>query len=252
LPDVIQGETSLTINQARHIVPLHLAIIMDGNGRWARARGLPRTAGHQEGVQAVRRIVEACGEMGIRFLTLFTFSTENWQRPPVEVSFLMRLAEVYALRELSELQRNGVRLQHMGRREGLPQSLLRALDEVSRQTQDNDRLILNLALNYGGRAEIVDTAKKLITAHQRNVLNAEKLDEHTFASNLYCPDTPDADLIIRTGGEMRLSNFLLWRAVGAVFWSTETLWPDFQPHHLMDALKVYQEFINNKESVYVS
>jgi undecaprenyl diphosphate synthase len=242
----------MTENQKEFIVPVHLAVIMDGNGRWARVRGLPRTAGHREGVRAARRIVKASSEMGVRFLTLFTFSTENWQRPPAEVSFLMQLVEVYALSELPELQRNCVRLQLMGRREGLPLSLLRALDKVTLQTQDNDRLILNLALNYGGRAEIVDAAKKLITAHQRNELSAEKLDVPAFARNLYCPDTPDADLIIRTGGEMRLSNFLLWRAVRAVFWSTETFWPDFQRHHLLDAIKVYQEYIYNEETEYVS
>ena len=242
----------MTKNQMEPIVPVHLGVIMDGNGRWAQARGLPRTAGHREGVQAARRIVEASGEMGIRFLTLFTFSTENWQRPPAEVSFLMRLAEVYALRELPELQRNGVRLQMMGRREGLPPSLLRSLDEVTRETQKNTRLIVNLALNYGGRTEIVDATKKLITAHQLDELNVEKLDTPTFARNLYCPNTPDADLIIRTGGEMRLSNFLLWRAVGAVFWSTEAYRPDFQRHHLLEALDIYTEQINYEETEYVS
>ena len=176
LPDVVQGETTLTINRTKHIVPVHLGVIMDGNGRWAQARGMPRTAGHREGVKAARRIVEASGEMGIRFLTLFTFSTENWKRPPAEVSYLMRLAEVYALREIPELQRNGVRLQMMGRREGLPTSLLRSLDEVTRETQKNTRLIVNLALNYGGRAEIVDATKKLITAHQLGKLRVKPIN----------------------------------------------------------------------------
>jgi undecaprenyl diphosphate synthase len=240
----------MTENQVEHSVPDHLGIIMDGNGRWAFERGLPRTAGHREGVQAARRTVKACREMGIHFLTLYTFSTENWQRPPAEVAFLLRLAEVYATRELTELQRNGVRLQLMGQREGLPPSLLRALDNVTRQTQNNNRLILNLALNYGGRAEIVDAIKSLIIAHQRGELDADKIDTNTFARQLYCPDTPDADLIIRTGGEWRLSNFLLWRAVGAVFWNTQTLWPDFQRHHLLDAFKVYRDQINHKETEY--
>ena len=242
----------MTENQMEHNVPVHLGIIMDGNGRWACARGIPRTAGHREGVQTARRTVEACVEIGIHFLTLYTFSTENWQRPPAEVAFLLRLAEVYAARELPELQRSGVRLQLMGRREGLPPSLLRVLDNVTQQTQNNNRLILNLALNYGGRAEIIDAFKKLIIAHQRDELNADKIDTNTFASQLYCPDTPDADLIIRTGGEWRLSNFLLWRAVGAVFWSTSVLWPDFQRHHLLDAIKFYIDQINNKETEYGS
>jgi undecaprenyl diphosphate synthase len=242
----------MTDNQVEHELPLHLGIIMDGNGRWACARGLPRTAGHREGVQAARRTVEACAELGVRFLTLYTFSTENWQRPPAEVAFLLRLAEVYATRELPELQRNGVRFQLMGRREGLPSSLLRALDKVTRQTHTNHRMILNLALNYGGRAEIVDAIKSLIIAHQRGDLDADKIDKDTFARQLYCPDTPDADLIIRTGGDWRLSNFLLWRAVGAVFWSTPILWPDFQRHHLLDAFKVYRDKINFKETEYAS
>jgi undecaprenyl diphosphate synthase len=238
----------MTDNHLRHIAPVHLGIIMDGNGRWASARGLPRIAGHREGVQAARRTVEACVEIGIRFLTLYTFSTENWQRPPAEIAFLMRLAEEYAIRELPELQRNGVRLQHMGMRDGLPPSLLRAIDKTAQQTQDNNRLILNLALNYGGQPEIVDAIRALILAHQCNELKIDELDETTFSRYLYCPDTPDADLIIRTGGEWRLSNFLLWRAVGAVFWNTETFWPDFQRKHLLEAIETYNKQINYEKN----
>ncbi len=223
------------------VIPRHLAIVMDGNGRWAQARGLPRTAGHHAGVETARRIVTACSEVGVRILTLYTFSTENWRRPVNEVSFLMLLTEKCAQRELPELQRNGVRLQLMGRREGLPFSLLRTLDKVIEQTRGNDCLILNLALNYGGRTEIVDAARAILKAHQQGELNAAELDEATLARYLYCPDVPDADLIIRTGGEWRLSNFLLWRAVGAVFWSTPTLWPDLQREHLLAALQVFRE-----------
>lgn len=225
------------------LVPHHLAIIMDGNGRWAQRRGLPRTAGHQAGVQAARRAIEACGELGIRVLTLYTFSTENWRRPIAEVDFLMRLAEEYATRELPEFQRNGVRLQLMGRREGLPASLLDVLDTAILKTQANSRLILNLAFNYGGRAEIVDAFKAILTAHQRGTLDASHLDEKTFARYLYLPETPDADLVIRTGGEWRLSNFLLWRAATSVFWCPPVLWPDFQREHLIEAIKVYREQI---------
>ena len=238
----------MTDNHLRYIAPVHLGIIMDGNGRWASARGLPRIAGHREGVQAARRTVEACGEAGIRYLTLYTFSTENWQRSQAEVTFLMRLAEEYAIRELPELQRNGVRFQLMGMRDGLPPSLLCAIDKAARQTQDNNRLILNLAFNYGGRTEIVDAMRALIIAHQCNELNIEELDEATFSRYLYCPDTPDADLIIRTGGEWRLSNFLLWRAVGALFWNTETYWPDFQRKHLLEAIETYNEQINYEKT----
>ena len=227
---------------SRHkVIPYHVGIIMDGNGRWARARGLPRVAGHQAGIQAVRRTVEACGELGVRILTLYTFSTENWQRPQAEVSFLMQLAEQCVANELPELQRNGVRVQLMGRREGLPASFLCTLDHASEQTRGNDRLTLNLALNYGGRSEIVDAARSLLKAHQQGELDATGLNEKILARYLYCPDVPDADLIIRTGGEWRLSNFLLWRAVGAVFWSTPILWPDFQREHLLEAIQAYQK-----------
>jgi len=230
-------------------VPHHLGIIMDGNGRWAQARGLPRTAGHQAGVQAVRRAVEACSELGVRVLTLYTFSTENWCRPAEEVDFLMRLAEEYAARELLELQRNGIRLQLMGRREDLPASLLNVLDEAILQTRANSRLVLNLALNYGGRTEIVDAIKAILIAHEQGALDGSRLDETTFARYLYCPDCPDVDLVIRTGGEWRLSNFLLWRSAGAVFWSTSLLWPDFQREHMQEAIKVYVEQTTERETL---
>jgi len=220
--------------------PVHVGIIMDGNGRWATARGLPRQAGHQAGVETVRRVVTACGEQGVRFVTLYTFSTENWRRPRAEVAFLMQLMKAYCARELPELQRNGVHLQLMGRREGLPGAVLNMLDQAVRQTRDNTRLVLNLALNYGGRAEIVDAARAVVAAYQRGELDAAGLDEATLARYLYCPDTPAADLIIRTAGEQRLSNFLLWRSVGAVFWSTPVLWPDFQREHLVQAIDFYR------------
>ena len=223
------------------VIPQHVGIIMDGNGRWARARGLPRVVGHHAGIRAVRQTIEACGELGIRVLTLYTFSTENWRRPQTEVSSLMRLAEQCLANELPEMQRNGVRLQLMGRREGLPFSLLCTLDQAIEQTRGNDRLTLNLALNYGGRSEIVDAARAMLAANQRGELNAGELDEEALARYLYCPNVPDADLIIRTGGEYRLSNFLLWRAVAAVFWSTPIPWPDFQREHLLAAIQIYRK-----------
>lgn len=221
--------------------PNHLAIIMDGNGRWAQGYGKPRVSGHQAGIQTVRRVLEVCGELGIRVLTLYTFSTENWSRPAAEVNFLMKLAEEYTTRELSSMQENGIRVQLMGQRDGLPASLLRVMDDAAFQTRNNTQLTLNMALNYGGRAEIVDAAKQIISAHQRNELDESQLTSTDFARYLYCPEIPDADLIIRTGGEWRLSNFLTWRAVGAVFWSTPVFWPDFQREDLLEAIKVYQE-----------
>jgi undecaprenyl diphosphate synthase len=221
--------------------PDHVGIIMDGNGRWALSRGLPRVAGHQAGVQAVRRTVKACGELGVRILTLYTFSTENWRRPRAEVISIMRLVEEYAVRELPELQRNGVRVLIMGRREGMPDTLTRVLDQIVRQTQDNGRMTMVLALNYGGRAELVDAARAISAAYVRGEMDVAAIDEAVLSQYLYCPDLPDADLIIRTGGESRLSNFLLWRAIGAEFWSTPILWPDFQREHLMAAIEAYQD-----------
>lgn len=231
-------------DHSQRIIPRHLAIIMDGNGRWAQHRTLPRVAGHQAGVQAVKCTIEACAELGIQVLTLYTFSTENWCRPLEEVEFLMRLAEEYTLHETPDLQRNGVRLQLMGRREGLPTSLVEVLDKAASHTKDNSRLILNLAFNYGGRAEIVDAMKAIIMEHQKGNLDVSEIDETTFSHYLYCPDLLDVDMIVRTSGEWRLSNFLLWRAAHAVFWSTPVLWPDFQRENLQEAIKIYTEQIS--------
>jgi undecaprenyl diphosphate synthase len=228
--------------------PHHLGIIMDGNGRWAQARGLPRTAGHQAGLQAARRAVEACVELGIQVLTLYVFSTENWHRPTEEVNFLMSLFEEYTARELPELHHNGVRLQLMGQREDLPVTLLEVLDTAICKTRVNSRLILNLAFNYGGRAEIVNAIKAILIAHQQGTLDASLLDEETFARYLYCPDCPDVNLVIRTGGEWRLSNFLLWRAAHAIFWSTPVLWPDFQREQIQEAIQVYVEQTTRMEN----
>jgi len=230
---------------SNQVFPCHLGIIMDGNGRWAQQRGLPRIAGHQQGVQAVKRTVEDCAEIGVRILTLYAFSTENWRRPKMEVDFLMRLAEEYIMRELPDLQRNGVRLQLMGRREKLPGSLLGVLDNVALQTKENSRLILNLALNYGGRAEIVDAMKAIIMDQRKGNLVVSEIDENIFSHYLYCSNIPDVDLIVRTGGEWRLSNFLTWRAANAVFWSMPVLWPDFHKEHLQEAIGIYAKQIRN-------
>jgi len=228
------------------LTPHHVGIIMDGNGRWAQARGLPRSAGHQAGMQKVRQIVEACANLDIEVLTLYAFSTENWCRPVEEVNYLMLLAEEYADHELPELQRNGVRLQLMGKREGLPAPVLKALDQAIVQTRDNSRLVLNLALNYGGRTEIVDAIKAILMAREQDAPEGFSLDESIIASYLYCPDCPDVDLVIRTGGEWRMSNFMLWRSANAVFWSTPVLWPDFQREHLQEAIKIYDKQISEQ------
>jgi undecaprenyl diphosphate synthase len=221
--------------------PHHIGIIMDGNGRWAQSRGQPRIAGHQAGVEAARRIIKACTELPVQVLTLYVFSTENWKRPLGEVSYLMRLAEKYAHNDPFELHQNDVRVQLMGRRQKLPPTLLDSLDEIATKTRNNKRLILNLAINYSGRAEIVDAIKSITQARHQGEINEEDLNSDFFARFLYCPEVPDVDLIIRTGGEQRLSNFLLWRSVGAVFWSTPTYWPDFQDENLLDAIEFYRE-----------
>jgi len=225
----------------RSNIPRHIGIIMDGNGRWAQSRGQPRITGHQAGVEAARGIVNACVELHIQVLTLYVFSTENWKRPLGEVSFLMRLAEKYALEEIDELHQNGVRVQQMGQRDKLPSTLLDSLDKLAAQTKNNKRLILNLAINYSGRAEILNAAALIIQAHLKGEINIDDISPMDFTYFLYCPNVPDVDLIIRTGGEKRLSNFLLWRSVEAVYWSTPIYWPDFQTQDLSEELKFYTD-----------
>jgi len=223
-------------------IPSHIAIIMDGNGRWAQRRGLPRVAGHQAGLETVRRAVRACNGIGVSVLTLYAFSTENWRRPQLEVAFLLRLAEDYARRELDELQRNNIRLQHLGRRDSLPPSLLAAVDQAVCQTRDNTGLILNLALNYSGRAEIVDAARSVVEACQRGELDPASLDEASFSRYLYTVGQPDPELVIRTAGEERLSNFLIWQvAAGALFWSTSVFWPEFTRELLLEAIAAWRQ-----------
>ena len=236
----------MTRQQQDDPIPAHIAIIMDGNGRWAQQRGLPRTAGHRAGVETVRHIVRACADLGVKVLTLYTFSTENWRRPEPEVALLMRLAEDCARREVDELDRNNVQVRMLGHREGLPGSLLRAMDEGIRRTAHNTGLVLNLAINYGGRAEIVDAARAMVTAVRQGKLNPALLDETVLGRFLYTAGLPDPDLVIRTAGEMRLSNFLIWQAVGALFWSTSAYWPDFDKTHLLVAIRAWQE---SRESV---
>ncbi len=215
--------------------PRHIAIIMDGNGRWARRRGLPRLAGHRAGTENIRRIVEACAEEGIEILTIYAFSTENWSRPAEEVQGLLGLLSEVIERETENLHRNGVQVRHIGRLEGLPEALQRKILQAVERTRDNRRLILNVAFNYGGRAEIVDAARRLVAAG----VSPEEVTEERFASALYTAGCPDPDLIIRTAGEMRLSNFLIWQAAYSEFYSTPTLWPDFDREELRRAIEAY-------------
>jgi len=218
-------------------IPRHIGIVMDGNGRWAKKRRLPRLMGHQAGTENTRRVLRACGEFGIKIVTLYGFSTENWQRPNDEVEGLFSIFEGAIDREVPELNRNGVRLRHLGRTEGLPERLVQKIESAMELTKDNDRLILNLAFNYGGRAEIVDAARRIIAEG----IDATAIDEALFSSYLYTAGLPDLDLVIRTGGEMRLSNFLLWQTAYAEYYATPTFWPDFDEAELEKALLAYSQ-----------
>jgi len=216
-------------------VPGHVAIIMDGNGRWARARGLPRLAGHRAGTDNIRSILEACVEAGVDILTIYAFSTENWNRPEAEVFGLFALMEEVIRRETAELHRNGVRVSHVGWTEGLPPELVRSIEEAVALTAGNNRITLNVAFNYGGRAEIIDAFRRAVAAG----VDVTRLDEQTFSRYLLTGGQPDPDLIIRTAGEMRLSNFLIWQAAYAEYYSTATYWPDFGREELLAAFEAY-------------
>jgi undecaprenyl diphosphate synthase len=223
-------------------VPAHIAIIMDGNGRWANRRSLPRIAGHRAGVNAVRDTVESCARLGVGALTLYAFSTENWKRPRGEVDMLWRLLRLYLRRELGELQRNNIRLQGIGRLDYLPQKVQDDLQAVVDETSRNTGMVLTLAINYSGRAELVDAINSIIDAARiEGRLGSLTVDEETIAANLYTNSLPDPDLLIRTSGEMRISNFLLWQIAYAELYVTETLWPDFNRSQLLKAVLEYQK-----------
>lgn len=206
---------------------------MDGNGRWARRRGLPRAAGHRAGVSVLTPVLETAGELGIESLTLYAFSTENWSRPAEEVDTLMSLFLETARRKLPEIKERGARVRFVGRREHLPKPVLRAMREAEELTAENDRLRVYIALNYGGRSEIVDAARRMLAEG----LSPEEVDERTFARYLYAPEVPDLDLLIRTSGEMRVSNFLLWQIAYAELYVTETFWPDFSREEFLKAIE---------------
>jgi undecaprenyl diphosphate synthase len=215
--------------------PRHVAIIMDGNGRWAKARWLPRAAGHRAGVQVLTPLLETAGELGVETLTLYAFSTENWTRPESEISTLMSLFLETARGKVPELNDRGARLRFLGRRERLPKPVQGAIREAEALTADNDKLDVYVALNYGGRSEIVDAARHMISAG----LDPEDVNEETFARYLYAPEAPEVDLVIRTSGELRVSNFLLWQIAYAEFYVTDTLWPDFSADEFRRAVESF-------------
>jgi undecaprenyl diphosphate synthase len=222
-------------------LPAHVAIIMDGNGRWAEKRKLPRVEGHRAGIAAVRETVETCARLGLSVLTLYAFSVENWKRPKSETSTLMRLLKQYLRLELSTLLRNNIRFQVLGRLGDLPTDVVRELESAMARTRDNSGLVFNVALSYGGRAEIVDACRALLGEALREGLKPEELDERTLSRHLYTAGLPDPDLLIRTSGELRVSNFLLWQIAYAEIWVTETLWPDFRKRELLEAIVEYQK-----------
>jgi len=217
-------------------MPRHIAIIMDGNRRWAKQQGWMAIRGHTVGARTTRDIIQACVHHKIEALTLYTFSTENWKRPRAEISGLMRLITRNLKEELPDMMRNKIQVRHIGLRDGLPGHLLRQLDESIGQTEDNKGLVLNLALNYGGRAEITDSFRALARQIVEGKIKVEEITEETIAAHLYSPDLPEPDLMIRTGGEMRISNFLPWQIAYAELWVTPTLWPEFSPAELHRAI----------------
>lgn len=222
-------------------IPQHIAIIMDGNGRWAEKRGLPRIVGHKNGVNSVHEVVTAARELGIKVLTLYAFSTENWQRPQKEVQALMGLLKTYLQKELDSLIQNDISLRCIGQKEKLPEEVREVLDKTIKKTAGNTGLILNLALSYGGRSEIIMAAKAIAKKYKTGTLDDSDLTEEIFSQFLYTAGLPDPDLLIRTGGEYRLSNFLLWQVSYSELYITEILWPDFKKSDLIDAIREFHQ-----------
>ena len=221
-------------------VPKHIAIIMDGNGRWAKSRGLPRTAGHREGIKTIKKIIKVASETGVKFLTIFAFSTENWNRPKREISMLMRSLKIFLEKELVELNKNNIRLNVIGRDEPVPDSVLKKLRNAEESTKNNTRMTVNLAFNYGARTEIVDATKKIIDNILKEKSDLSDINEETFSNFLYTTGMPDPELLIRTSGEMRISNFLLWQLSYSELYFTKKCWPDFDKEDFLEAIEEYK------------
>jgi len=224
-----------------HKLPRHVAVIMDGNGRWAKKKGLDRIAGHRKGVESVRDVVRTSRELGIKWLTLYAFSEENWKRPKYEVKALMNLLNRYLKAELNEMLDNGIRLACIGQTEKLPPDVQRTLWQIIEKTAHNKEMTLTLALSYGGRQEIVEAAKNMLRDIEENRLNVKQITEERLSKYLYTSDMPDPDLLIRTSGEYRISNFLLWQIAYTEIYITPTLWPDFHKERYLEALLDYQK-----------
>ncbi len=234
-PETLERLAAVGLDAKR--LPRHVAIIMDGNGRWARQRGLPRIEGHSRGVQSVRATVEECCRLGIGQLTLYCLSVENWKRPQEELDFLMALLSKYLVEERAEIMEQNIRFTTIGRRSELPAPVIREIDENIRVSQDNTGMVLCLAINYGGRAEMVDAVRQIAEQVRRGTLDPDSIDEISLGDALYTAGMPDPDLLIRTAGEMRISNFLLWQISYAELWVTEKCWPEFDRECLHAALR---------------
>jgi len=222
-------------------IPNHIAIIMDGNGRWAKKRALPRMAGHHEGMKVVRKITKQANALGVKALTLYAFSTENWKRPKIEVDYLMKLPEEFLTTYLPELIEENVQVRVMGDKNKLPIHTLKAVEKAIEDTKTNDGLVLNFALNYGSRTEIITAVQQIAKDVESGKLNREEIDESLFSNYLMTQTLPDPDLLIRTSGEIRLSNFMLWQLAYTEFWFTDVLWPDFNEQCLLQAIYTYQQ-----------
>lgn len=227
------------IDQAK--IPRHIAIIMDGNGRWAQRKGFLRSFGHRAGVESLRDIVKAASQMGVKVLTAYAFSTENWKRPDEEVSFLMSLFSEYLDNEIDELHQNHVKINFIGKIDELAVALQHKIENAQARTLHNDGLVLNLAVNYGGRAEITRAVQIITKKVAAGALKPEEITDNTIQEHLYTAALPDPDLLIRPSGDLRISNFLLWQSAYAEFWFTDIQWPDFKPKHLIEAIVDYQE-----------
>jgi undecaprenyl diphosphate synthase len=236
-PDTLQRLAAAGLDPQR--MPDHVAVIMDGNGRWAQQRGLPRIQGHARGVQSVRATVEECCRLGVGQLTLYCLSSENWKRPQAELDFLMALLEQYLIQEREEILRQNIRFSVIGRRSGLSDTVLREIDTNVRVSQDNTGMVLCLAINYGGRTELIDAVRQVCEQVKAGTLAPGQIDESVISNALYTAGMPDPDLLIRTAGEMRVSNFLLWQISYAELWVTEVCWPDFDRTVLHQALRTY-------------
>lgn len=239
MPDPSATVAGDTLDVPQEKRPRHIAAIMDGNGRWAQRQGLPRIEGHRNGVASVRRTTEECSRLGLKQLTLFCLSSENWKRPQLELDFLLRLLEQYMIEERSTIMDQNIRASVIGRREGIPPEVLREMDKTLEMSAANTGLHLCLAINYGGRAELLDAVRRIAQSVARGELSPDELTEETLADHLYTAQMPDPDLLIRTAGEMRVSNFLLWQISYAEIWVTDAYWPEFDHKHLHQAIRDY-------------